>query len=453
FSFAEFGMFAAMTYSLYKPFIDNDRVRIAGIYQFFHKIYRYMAYAMLAIGVATIFLLRYIVNSEIPLNEVIFYYVIYLLSTVIYNMFIFRSYIFIADQKKYIFSYAMMVFDCGSLSAGVVILYLTGNYALFLSNIIVRNVGISLYLNYKVKKEYPYVNDYGEIDKEEKRGIVANIKDLFIFKLSGTILNSTDNIFISTLIGTVYVGYYSSYQLIVAGVTALVDSFFEALEASVGNMLVANDNTANQRIYMIINRLGMIIIGFCSICLLVLIQDFIGLWMGKDICLDMRIVYIIIINFFLSKARSTADIFREAAGVFDRIKPAVIIKAILNIILSTVLGIYFGMQGILIATGISILVTTQWYTPVLIKDRFEHNFLWKDLQLQISGVLTALLGAFLISEVMKHVDGSEWHYFFLKALLCAVLTGAYYLIYLLLHVEERQAVWNLLKNYVNSLKN
>ena len=38
---------------------------------------------------------------------------------------------------------------------------------------------------------------------------------MFLYKIGGVLLNNTDNILISTLVGTITVGFYSNYSMIV----------------------------------------------------------------------------------------------------------------------------------------------------------------------------------------------------------------------------------------------
>ena len=49
------------------------------------------------------------------------------------------------------------------------------------------------------------------MDKEEKKSIFTNVRALFLYKFGSVVLNGTDNIIISALIGVIAVGLSSNY--------------------------------------------------------------------------------------------------------------------------------------------------------------------------------------------------------------------------------------------------
>ena len=57
-------------------------------------------------------------------------------------------------------------------------------------------------------------------------------------------------------------------------------------------------------------------------------------------------------------------------GLFSKGKYSPIVAAIINIVLSIVLGKYIGLMGIFLATSISRLLTTTWVDPYLI---YKHK--------------------------------------------------------------------------------
>ena len=64
------------------------------------------------------------------------------------------------------------------------------------------------------------------------------MKHLFIGTLSGKITNSTDNILISVLVGTLQVGLYSNYSLIISNVRRILLLIPDAAAGSIGNLAV-----------------------------------------------------------------------------------------------------------------------------------------------------------------------------------------------------------------------
>ena len=92
--------------------------------------------------------------------------------------------------------------------------------------------------------------------------------------------------------------------------------------------------------------------------------------------LDIIIVIVIVLNFYISGIRKTTLAFRDALGLYwyDRYKP--LIESLINLIGSILLAKKFGLIGIFIGTTISTISTSLWIEPlVLYKYGFEKNII------------------------------------------------------------------------------
>ena len=78
----------------------------------------------------------------------------------------------------------------------------------------------------RVDKEYSFLDEQAtELVADDKKEITDTIKSSFIYKTASVMLNSTDNIIISMLIGTNVVGYFANYKTIYAGIGSLYTVF------------------------------------------------------------------------------------------------------------------------------------------------------------------------------------------------------------------------------------
>ena len=77
---SELGVGNVLTFSLYNALRKNDQLKVCSLVNYFKKIYGIIAGAILGIGITLIPFLNYIVNSNIAQNEVIIYYLLYLLN-------------------------------------------------------------------------------------------------------------------------------------------------------------------------------------------------------------------------------------------------------------------------------------------------------------------------------------------------------------------------------------
>jgi peptidoglycan biosynthesis protein MviN/MurJ (putative lipid II flippase) len=142
--------------------------------------------------------------------------------------------------------------------------------------------------------------------------------------------------------------------------------------------------------------------------------------------------------------RDSTKIFREAAGIFDKIKNTMIITAIMNLILSIVLGKAYGIFGVLIATTISILLTYYWYEPVLIYRSMNVNKVSEYFILQIISFILLLIGIFVTKYSTSFIKELTWASFLLKTLLCVIISNLYYLL-ILGHRKETKYVFHMLR--------
>ena len=64
---------------------------------------------------------------------------------------------------------------------------------------------------------------------KEKKAIFKNLYSVFLYKASSVLLNATDNILISIIVGTIAVGYYSNYLLIQTNIVNLYALLFTSI--------------------------------------------------------------------------------------------------------------------------------------------------------------------------------------------------------------------------------
>lgn len=432
-SFAEFGIGSVMIYSLYKPINQKSQENVTSVYRFFRKIYLRLSLIIGILGLGVIPLLPFIVNTEVAIDHLPFIYALYLAGITISNTYIYKANMIIADQKAYIVSLYLLLFEVGSILVQIGVLLQTKSYLYYLMVFIVKNILYGLALSYKVRKLYPFLmqqTEYIPIQAEEKKQIFQKIRDVFGYKFARVFITGTDNILISIIVGTIWVGYYSNYDLIIVGVLMLVSVFYEAISASVGSLIVREEIDHQYQIFEIIQNLNMWIVGFTSTALFVLFQDFITLWLGEEYTLDFKIVILIIFNYYLVCNRKAISIFREASGMFSKIKYAVFIGAFLNILLSISLGYAFGLAGVLSGTIISTLTTYYWYeAKLLLKEKFSTNIL-PFIKNQTESIIYTILSIIITMIAVSPIKEVSIRSFILKMVISLMVPNIFYLIVL-----------------------
>lgn len=372
---ADLGFSTAMTYSYYKPIAENDYIKITQLNHFYRKVYNIIALCIALIGLSLIPFLKYIINLEKPIDHLYLYYILTLASTVVSYLFVYKTTVLAAYQKSYLTIKYNLTISTVTTAAQIICMLLFKNYTLYLCISVLSNILNNLVVSHTADKHYPFINDkVSHLSKEERKGTFKNIGPAFLYKLSSVLMNSTDNIIISKIIGTVSVGYYSNYLTIIYLMQSYINIPFTALTASIGDMMVKDNEEKQYHIFKNIQMLsaweGIVI----SSCIYVLIDKFIVIWLGQDFLLDRLTVIAIAANFFIDCIVNPIWTFRDAAGIYRKTKYMMILCAISNIVLSVIMGKALGVSGVLFASAISKLVTYIWYEPIILfRDYFKTS--------------------------------------------------------------------------------
>ena len=101
-SLADLGFNTAMTYSFYKPLAEKDYEKIAGLVNFYKKVYYLIALGIAIIGIALIPFLPRLINVEYEIPHLTIYYLLSLSTVVASYLCIYKTTILMADQKGYL---------------------------------------------------------------------------------------------------------------------------------------------------------------------------------------------------------------------------------------------------------------------------------------------------------------------------------------------------------------
>lgn len=356
----ELGMGSAIIYNMYKPIAENDHEKIKSLMQFYKKSYRIITLIISIIGIMIIPFIKYIVDIEsvtVGIN-VYLVYILFLLETICSYILSYKRSMLYADQKEYITNIIHMGYTILVNTMQLTFLYFTHDYYLYLiikvMMRLVENIVISSYVN----RRYSYLldNNVTKLDSKTEKDIFQKIRALFFHKIGTFIVSGTDNIIISKYLGLVTVGLYSNYYMIINAVQTVINHIIQATRASVGNLLVTESKTKQFDIFNKIRFVNFWISCFSSICIFVIMDSFITIWIGYKFVLPTKVLLVLVINFFIVSSRSTYGAFKEAAGIFyeDRFVP--IIESLLNIVLSIIFVKKFGLMGVFMGTIASGLV-------------------------------------------------------------------------------------------------
>lgn len=368
-SFAELGIGNAIIYSMYKPLATNDKEKIKSLMALYAKAYKVIGVFVFVAGLLVMPFMDHIIKDAPNIKENInLIYLLFLANTTFSYFFVYKKSIIIADQKSYIVSIYQQGFNAIQVFAQISFLFFTHEYILFLLIQIICTILSNIITARKADRMYPYLKEGNSkpLDKNESKSIFANVRALFLYKFGSVVLNGTDNIIISSLIGVAAVGLSSNYLLVISALTAICGQVMNAFTASVGNLNAVGDESNKEKVFNRIFFISAWMYGFFAVGLYMFLNPFIDLWLGEKFILSNGVVFAIVLHFYVNNVHFTAYTYRTTMGLFVQGRLAPLVAAIINIILSLWLGKTIGLMGIFIATSIARFFTTGIVDPVLV---------------------------------------------------------------------------------------
>ncbi len=368
-SFAELGLGSAIIFSLYQAIHNNDEKKISALMNLYRTAYRYIAVVVAVVGIAIIPFLDFIIKGKPDIQENInIIYVMFLVNSVTSYLFSYKKAILTASQKDYVVVVWQQIIHIVQTILQALFLLLTHNYIIYLAIQIVCTLLTDLILYNKVDKSYLYLKKYSSVklDRSERKSIFANIRALFQYKLGSIILNASDAVIISSILGLTAVGVCSNFILVIATIETIVSKALNGIVASIGNLNASSDINLKRNIFEILNLISYWIYGFVSISLFLLLNPLVKLWLGDSYMLSEIIVFAMALRVYVTGINFTPSSYRITMGFFKEAMFTPVVASVINIVLAIILGNEFGLVGIFIATSIARALSFGIVDPILV---------------------------------------------------------------------------------------
>lgn len=371
---AELGLCASIVYCMYKPIAEDNHEKVAALMQFFRNCYRAISGVILVGGLAFIPFLKILVKGDLP-NDVNFYtlYLLILGNTVVsYNLSSYKICVLNAYQRVDIKNKISIYLAIVQYITQIILIFIIPNYYLYLvTNIIYTMLG-NVLTGHIVDRCFPYLRAHGKIDKDTKRDILTKVKGMMVYKLSSVLTSSFDTFVISGYLGLTVLGKFNNYSFISSSVASVLGICTSSITPGIGNNLVVKNMQNNYQDFLSVNFVNSWIVGWCTTCILCLSQNFISVWAGEDFLLSLPIVIENSIVFLIAQNATITDVYRSAAGIWDKDKFRPIVAAFANLSMNFVLVRYMGIAGVLLSTIlVSCVFNIGWSTKILFREVFK----------------------------------------------------------------------------------
>lgn len=377
-SLTEMGVGTAIVYNLYKPLSDHNEQKIKELMSFFKRIYLLIAALIFGIGCILLPFIQNIVNSTgYEVDYIRYIFMLFVIQTAVSYCFSYKRSLLAADQRNYVAATIDSVFKFITIAVSCIALWLTKRFDVYLITVTILSFINNLCVSKKVDGIYPFLRKNKEkLSKSEVKQVFDNVKNLFVSKIAGTITNSTDNILISILVNTLEVGRYANYALIINAFKQILVQITNAFQGSVGNLYTESDS---DHIDEVLRRMTYGYFCFATVFCCGYFgsaTSFVSAVFGEEYKLSVAIVFTTTINMFFHAVRDPFWQMMTVSGLFREDRNIAVVGTLVNLIVSIVVGKYYGIVGIFFGTTCTYVIQIVLKIPVLYQKGLNRD--WKD---------------------------------------------------------------------------
>ena len=449
-SLAEMGVGTAIVYNLYKPLAEGDHEKVSQLMSLFRTAYWIIAATTLTIGILLIpWLPSLITDISADISYIRIVYLMFIFQSSASYLFSYKIALLNADQNGYIYTRIYTTFKLIGSVLILIALIISRQYLVFLGANILLSITTDFYASRVAQKKYPYIRKRAKLPKGERKQVFSNIRNLFIMQFAGRVVDSTDNILISSLISTILVGLYSNYMVVIGVFKQVSDKMMAAAAPSMGNLFVTDDTDSKEKNLYRLTFLFYIYASIAAVGTYACIQPFITLWLGREYLLDLPVIFVLCLLYFVAMIYEPLKNAMYLTGYFSIGRNISFVSAMVNLIVSIILGKQIGLIGIFIGTictyVIEIIAKTYYLFKLYLKRSAKpYAFLWFRM-------ITIFLAEVGIVHIIQHkLILSALPVFLIMGFLSVFLTGLVVSLLFFRTDSYAYVLW-LLKTYLRKL--
>ena len=428
---AELGIGSCISFFLYKPLQSNNQQVIEEILSVFGYLYRWIGLIILGCGfIISLFFPLIFNNSELGLGIVYFAFYSFLGSSVIGYFINYRQILLTADQKNYIVAIYFQSANIVKTALQILLAYHYKNLYIWVALEFIFGIFECIILNWKINKEYPWLKTNereGKLLLKKYPGILVNTRQIFIHKIKDFLLDKSDELFVFAFVSLKMVAYYGNYTMVLSKVSIFFSSVLDSINAGIGNLIAEGNKDNIMKVFWEMMTIRHFVAGFMCFSFYHFIEPFISLWLGAEYILSRDILLLLCVFRYIGASRGVVDMYNHALGQYADVWAAWV-ELIINVCITIVAGIYWGIAGILLgkiaSTG---LIVIFWKPYYLFKTGLQESYLsyWRGAARNYMVSAISIVGAhFLLKSILFDPSVS----FMLWIQYCAIGTSVYLII-------------------------
>ena len=435
---------------LYKPIAKNDKKTIENILKTSEKFFRIISYVFIFYIFVLSIIYPLIVSKE-------FGYIYTISLIVIISISIFSEYFFGMTYRLYLQAkqetYVISIIQISTylLSVFTIVLLVKFNVSIHIIKLfgglsfVLRPILQNLYVKKKYSINLKNANKNYKIDQKWD-GLAQHI--------AYVIHNNTDIAVLTIFCSLSEVSVYSVYFLVVTGIKNIVQAFINGIDSTFGDMIAKNEiNNLNKK-FNLYEVFYFSIITIVFISTMILIVPFVSVYTKgiKDVnYIRYAFGYLIVISEYIWAIRLPYSSITYSAGHFKETKKGAWIEAFVNILLSVLLVIWYGIIGAAIGTIVAMTFRTVEFVYHTNKYILKRN-IWHSLKKILLIILETILFVFICGNLM-FLSNFNYVNWVINAMVVSSVTGILILFFnVLFFCSEFKDIIRILK-FLISKKN
>lgn len=345
----EAGVGLATTQALYKPVAERKHDKISSIISATHNYYVKIGviYAIIVLLIA--FVYEYIVPTSVA-PGVIFGVVIFTALPALFSYFIQSKYRILleVDGRKYVVTNSETILQLVSNIAKILVILLTGNLLLMQLSYCILSLLQLFYIYIHAKRRYKWLNVCAEPDYEA----ISQRKSVLVHQISGMVFNNTDVLLLSFLCDFKVVSIYTIYNIFFSQVQTFITSIISGFSFALGQMF-HTDRKKFLKVYTVYETFYImatfIIYTLMAVFLLPLIQIYTD-GINDANYTNVTLLFLFVVMSLLSNGKLPSNHVLEYAGKFEETRSQAIWEMIINIVVSIVSILKWGICGAIFGT-------------------------------------------------------------------------------------------------------
>ena len=440
------GLTSAFIFRLYKPVAEKNVNEVNSLLSIYRKVYIFLGLFVAIIGICILFFLKHLIKSDIPQDVNIYLiFSLYLLQNMLsFIVFGYKELILWAEQRTDI-NNMITSFWFGLMYIFQVIFVIHMKYTLFVAAMPVCAVLMGISRAKIVDKIYPQYKVKYKIDKAYIGEVFKEAISISIYKIRDLSRNSLDSVVISSFLGLALLADYQNYYMILSVPILLRTIICGAITPGLGNYVATKNRNDTYKIFLKMTYCIIYISGWFSICFFCLIQDFIVLWIGRKFLLSTTTVFLLTFMYYILGYSIVNLTVRETTGIYKYGKKMALIEMLVNLLLNVLLVNIWGINGIISATIITIILFSIPYELYVI-----HVIYFKKEPFQLLGLcgkafIETCIVAVIIYYICNLIRTITIGTFILKGLISIILPTFIFTIFHFRDKEMQEVFFSILK--------